>query len=159
MRRSKRLKQIIEIKRDGVKNPTSWLFITVVEDLNLAGVTENITPASSQEALPGGGGVSHVALLNFKTSCVGVYKHLSLIVGFAVTVAIWPRKVASCHDFILCAAATFWAMSLVRIYPGSASVRAGLELGASDLQVQHPNRWATLPPVQTHIYNEVVILT
>ena len=57
MRRSKRLKQIIEIKRDGVKNPTSWLFITVVEDLNLAGVTENITPASSQEALPGGGGV------------------------------------------------------------------------------------------------------
>ena len=114
----------------------------MVEDLNLAGVTENITPASGQEALPGGG--SHVALL---------------IVGFAVTVAIWPRKVASCHDFILCAAATFWAMSLVRIYPGSASVRAGLELGASDLQVQHPNRWATLPPVQTHIYNEVVILT
>ena len=100
MRRSKCLKQIIEIKRDGVKNPTSWLFITVVEDLNLAGVTENITPASGQEALPGGGG-SHVALLNFKTSCVGVYKRLSLIVGFPVTVAIWPRKVASCHDFIL----------------------------------------------------------
>ena len=76
MRWSKRLKQIIEIKRDGVKNPTSWLFITVVEDLNLAGVTENITPASGQEALPGGGGGSHVALLNFKTSCVGVYKRL-----------------------------------------------------------------------------------
>ena len=56
MRRSKCLKQIIEIKRDGVKNPTSWLFITVVEDLNLAGVTENITPASGQEALPGAGG-------------------------------------------------------------------------------------------------------
>ena len=110
------------------------------------------------EALPGEGG-SHVARLNFKTSGVGVYKCLLLIVGFAVTVAIWPRKVASCHDFILCAAATFWAMSLVRIYPGSALVRAGLELGASDLQVQHPNRWATLPPVQTHIYNEVVILT
>ena len=55
MRWSKRLKQIIEIKRDGVKNPTSWLFITVVEDLNLAGVTENITPASGQEALLGGG--------------------------------------------------------------------------------------------------------
>ena len=28
----------------------------MVEDLNLAGVTENITPASGQEALPGGGG-------------------------------------------------------------------------------------------------------
>ena len=55
---SKRLKQIIEIKRDGVKNPTSWLFITVtvVEDLNLAGVTENITPASGQEVLPEGAG-------------------------------------------------------------------------------------------------------
>ena len=54
VRRSKCLKQIIEIKRDGVKNPTSWLFITVVEDLNLAGVTENITPASGQEVLPEG---------------------------------------------------------------------------------------------------------
>ena len=54
MRRSKCLKQIIEIKRDGVKNPTSWLFLTVVKDLNLAGVTENITPASGQEVLPEG---------------------------------------------------------------------------------------------------------
>ena len=53
---SKRLKQIIEIKRDGFKNPTSWLFIIVVEDLNLAGVTENITPASGQEVLPEGAG-------------------------------------------------------------------------------------------------------
>ena len=43
----------------------------MVEDLNLAGVTENITPASGQEALPGGGGGgSHFARLNFKTSCV-----------------------------------------------------------------------------------------
>ena len=41
-----------------------------------------------------GGGV-HVACLNFKTSRVGVYKCLSLIVGFAVTVAIWPREVVS----------------------------------------------------------------
>ena len=70
------------------------------------------------EALPGG---SHVACLNFKTSCVGVYKCLSLIVGFAVTVAIWPREVVSCCDFILRAVATFWAMSLVRIYPSRAS--------------------------------------
>ena len=36
---------------------------------------------------------SHVARLNFKTSRVGAYKCLSLIVGFAVTVAIWPREV------------------------------------------------------------------
>ena len=71
------------------------------------------------EALLGG---SHVALLNFKTSHVGVYKCLSLIVGFAVTVAIWPREVVSCHDFILRALATFWAMSLVGIYRGRASI-------------------------------------
>ena len=38
-----------------------------------------------------GGGGSYVAHLNFKTSRVGVYKCLSLIVGFAVTVAIWLR--------------------------------------------------------------------
>ena len=75
------------------------------------------------EALPGGGGEGgHVAHLNFKTSRVGVYKCLSLIVGFAVTVAIWPREVVSCRDFILRAVATFWAMSLVRIYPGRASL-------------------------------------
>ena len=68
----------------------------------------------------GRGGRSHVAHLNFKTSGVGVYNCLSLIVGFAVTVAIWPREVVSCRDFILCTAATFWAMSLVGIYPGRA---------------------------------------
>ena len=67
-------------------------------------------------------GWSHVTCLNFKTSCVSVYKCLSLIVGFAVTVAIWPREVVSCLDFILGAVATFWAMSLVGIYPGRASM-------------------------------------
>ena len=46
---------------------------------------------------------------------------MSLIVGFAVTVAIWPREVVSCCNFILRAVATFWAMLLVRIYPGRAS--------------------------------------
>ena len=39
-----------------------------------------------------------------------------------VTVAIWPREVVSCRDFILRAVATFWAMSLVGIYPGRASM-------------------------------------
>ena len=63
----------------------------------------------------GGGGGSHVARLNFKMSRVSVYKCLSLIVGFAVTVAIWPREVVSCRNFILRAVATFWAMSLVGI--------------------------------------------
>ena len=67
----------------------------------------------------GGGGV-HVACLNFKTSRVSVYKSLSLIVSFAVTVAIWPREIVSCCDFILRTVATFWAMSLVGIYPGRA---------------------------------------
>ena len=46
---------------------------------------------------------------------------MSLILGFAVTVAIWPREVVSCRDFILHTAATFWVMSLVGIYPGRAS--------------------------------------
>ena len=73
----------------------------------------------------GGGGMSHVARLNFKTSCVGVYKCLSLIVGFAVTVAIWPKEDVSCHDFILRVVATFWTMSLVRIYPGRVSLMQG----------------------------------
>ena len=36
-------------------------------------------------------GGSYVAHLNFKMSRVGVYKCLSLIVGFAVTVVIWLR--------------------------------------------------------------------
>ena len=67
----------------------------------------------------GGGGVPWPCL-NFKTSRVGVYKCLSLMVGFAITVAIWPRRVVSCRDFILRAVATFWAMSLVGIYPGRA---------------------------------------
>ena len=66
---------------------------------------------------------SHVARLNFKTSRVGVYKCLSLIVGFAVTVAVWPREVVSCRDFILRAVTTFWAMSLIGIYPDKASIR------------------------------------
>ena len=79
-----------------------------------------IVGTSCKEALPGG--AFHVARLNFKTSHVGVYKCLSLIVGFAVTVAIWVRDVVSCRDFILHKVATFWAMSLVRIYPGRASV-------------------------------------
>ena len=68
----------------------------------------------------GQGGGSHVARLNFKMPCVGVYKCLSLIISFAVTVAIWPREVVSCRDFILRAVVTFWAMSLVGIYPGTA---------------------------------------
>ena len=67
-------------------------------------------------------GWSHVTHLNFKMSRVSVYKSLSLIVGFAVTVSIWPREVVSCLDFILGAVATFWAMSLVGIYPGRASM-------------------------------------
>ena len=89
-----------------------------------------MTPSLSNEALLGGGG-GLVTCLNFKTSCVGVYKCLSLIVGFAMTVAIWPREVASCCDFILRAVATFWAVSLVRICPGRASLKQYLEEGCS----------------------------
>ena len=47
---------------------------------------------------------------------------MSLILGFAVTVAILPREVVSCRDFILRSVVTFWVMSLVGIYPGRASI-------------------------------------
>ena len=67
-------------------------------------------------------GGSHVARLNFKMSRFGVYKRFSLIVGFAFPVAIWPREVVSGLNFILRAVTTFWAMSLVEIYPGRASM-------------------------------------
>ena len=52
------------------------------------------------------GGVSHVARLNFKTSRVGVYKRLSLIVGFATTVAICWRRMSL-------VAISFYAKSLL----------------------------------------------
>ena len=47
---------------------------------------------------------------------------MSLIGGFAVTVAILPGEVVSCRDFILRSLATFWVISLVGIYPGRASI-------------------------------------
>ena len=50
-----------------------------------------------------------------------VQHSLSLILGFAIAVTIWPRQLVSCRDFILPSVATFWVMSLVRIYPGRAS--------------------------------------
>ena len=80
----------------------------------------NLPIYSFPERGPARGG-SHFTRLNFKTSRVSGYKCLSLIVGFAVTVTIWPREVVSCRDFILRAFATFWAMSVVGIYPGRAS--------------------------------------
>ena len=104
------------------------IFVVIVCNLLLNGVTSYITCNfyrypffHIKEALPGGG--SHVARLNLKMSRVGVYKCLSLIVGFAVTVVIWPREVVSCRDFILRAVTTFWAMSLGGIYPGRVSLR------------------------------------
>ena len=44
---------------------------------------------------PAKGGGVHVTRLNFKTSRVSVYKCLSPIVGFAITVTIWPKEVVS----------------------------------------------------------------
>ena len=102
---------------------------------------ESCLPTSNiVEALPWGGR-SHVAHLNFKTSGVGVYNCLSLIVGFTVTVAIWLRQVVSCCDFILRTAATFWAMSLVGIYPGRAWLcRRGCPRGFAKLNPS-PHSW------------------
>ena len=47
---------------------------------------------------------------------------LSLILSFAITVAIWSREVVSCRNFILRSVATVWVMTLVGIYPGRASI-------------------------------------
>ena len=78
------------------------MIVTVIKARELIDCNRDVT--NSNEVLPGG---VHVTRLNFKTSCVGVYKCLLLIVGFAVTVAIWPREVVSCRDFVLRAVATF----------------------------------------------------
>ena len=94
--------------------------------------------SANEEAL------SRVARLNFKTSRVGVYKCLSLIVGFAVTVAIWPREAVSCRDFILRAVATFWAISLVGIYPGRASMNRTFLIKGSNLHNGGFQRWQIL---------------
>ena len=51
------------------------------------------------------------------------HRSLSLILGFALTVAIWPREVVSCRDFILPSVGTFCVMLLVGIYPGGPQKR------------------------------------
>ena len=89
----------------------------------------------TKEALPGGG--SYVARLNFKTPRVCVYKCLSLIDGFAVTVAIWPREVVSCRDFILHAVVTFWAMALVGVYPCRTSRARSIQPNFPEISVQN----------------------
>ena len=81
-------------------------------------------------------GGSHVFRLNFKTSHVGVYKCLSLIVGFAVTVAIWQREVVSCHDFILRAVATFWPIFPCRNLPWQGLTKDR----ASQRKMEHKER-------------------
>ena len=49
----------------------------------------------------------------------------SAILGIFVTCRNLTRKVFVCRNFIPCAVATFWAMSLVGIYPGRPSIIAG----------------------------------
>ena len=49
---------------------------------------------------------------------------LSLVLGFNVAVGILLGKDVIRRDFVLCAVATFWAISLVGIYPGKASKRS-----------------------------------
>ena len=60
---------------------------------------------------------SLMALQNHK---LAKHRSLSLILGFAVTVAIWLREVFSCRNFISPFVAPFWVMSIVGIYPGRA---------------------------------------
>ena len=100
-------------------------------------------------------GGSLVACLNFKTSLVSVYKCLSLLDGFTFTVAIWPREVVSCRDFILRAVASFWAMSLVGIYPGRASIilfHKTLQLLKKQLMEVKLFGWCTRIPSSTKFF-------
>ena len=64
------------------------------------------------------GGGSHVARLNCKTSRVGVYKCLRILSALP-SLSQFGR--ARLSFVILRAVATFWAMSLVRIYPSRPS--------------------------------------
>ena len=58
--------------------------------------------------------------LNFKTSRVSVYKCSSLIVGFA-SLSQFGQGRLSLDAISFYAFASFWAMSLVGVYPGRAS--------------------------------------
>ena len=53
---------------------------------------------------------------------------LFLFLYLDVAVGILARKVVHSRDFILCAVATFWAMSLVGFYPGRAESNGANEL-------------------------------
>ena len=75
-------------------------------DSGLFGTVEPLLISSLRPCRSGGG--VPCCRLNFKTFPVGVYKCLSLIDSFVVTVTIWPREVVSCRDFILRAVATFF---------------------------------------------------
>ena len=97
--------------------PSSLWNLPKAQCLSKSFLAVNHCHPHSIEALPGGRGVPCRLCLNFKTSCIGVYKSLLLIVGFAVTVPIWPGEVVSCREFILRAVATFWAMSLSEFTP------------------------------------------
>ena len=95
-------------------------------------------PHSIEAMLGGWGGGSYVACLNFKTSRVGVYKCLSLIVGFAVTVAIIGRGRLSL------AAISFYALSLLfELCPLSEFTLAGSLYNLQLLLVIHT--WLVKP--------------
>ena len=74
---------------------------------------ESITSHESSTGGGGGGGPCRPSEFS-NVSCRCLYM-------LVITVAIWPREVVSCREFILRAVATFWAMSLIGIYPNRAS--------------------------------------
>ena len=71
----------------------------------------------------GGGPMSPVWILKRLVSVfINACRLLSALLSLSQFGRGW-RVVVSCSDFILLAVATFWAMSLVRIYPGRASYK------------------------------------
>ena len=91
------------------------------------------------------------------------HRSLSHILGFAVTVAIWPKEVVVCRNFILGSVATFWVMSLVGIYPGRASSNMAKLSRASLMDVNfvtsgfiwHSSAPELFPSLSTTAYKQV----
>ena len=81
---------------------------------------------------------------------------LSLILGLAVTVAIWPREVVSRPDFILRSVTTFWVMSLVRIYLDRASWLGQLD-GFHDRQFPQENHYQATVTTEDCKSNETYV--
>ena len=70
---------------------------------------------------PAGGGGGPMLPFCILKNLMSMFINACHLLSALPSVATWLREVVCCRDFILRAVATFWAMSLVGIYPGRAS--------------------------------------